>query len=343
MTLRNWFLYFFLAFLFPSVFAQTPTPAPTETPKPETEIPTVDDSDLIHFGDLIDVDVVGDVQFDWRGTLDPEGFLKGLDFVENPVFGLCRSEQAVAADIAKGYSKILRKPVVIVKILDRSDRAVSVISGAVRTPQRLQIKRAVFLNEVIIISGGLIDNASGEIQIFRPKNLSCVGAKNPTTGENRERFVTTGAGDNGSQFINIKIGDLLSGKKEANPQILSGDIVTVGVARAIYVIGGVATPKRISFRSEITLTRAIDTAGGLLKNADATKITIFRREGGETKIIEADLEKIKANKAEDVALQALDIIDVAQNGRDKRKYPPIINVMELNSAGDGQLPLRVID
>ena len=98
MKIRNWFSYFFLAFLFSNVFAQTPTPTPTETPKPENEQTKIDDSDLIHFGDLIDVDVVGSVEFDWRGTLNPEGFLNGPAFIEDPVFGLCRSEEAVAAD-----------------------------------------------------------------------------------------------------------------------------------------------------------------------------------------------------------------------------------------------------
>jgi protein involved in polysaccharide export with SLBB domain len=322
------------------ILAQTPS----ETPKPNSENnqKIIAESDLIHFGDLIDVDVIGSIEFDWRGTLTPEGFLDGIDFTEGPIFALCRSEEAVAADVAKAYGKILRDPKVVVKILDRSNRAVSVIAGAIKTAQRFQIKRSIFLNELIIISGGLTDKASGEIQIFRPKYLSCVSVK-ATEGETRERFITTGAEDNGSQFINIKISDLLSGKKEANPQILNGDIVTILEAQSIYVIGGVETPKKISFRSEVTLTRAIDSAGGLARNADATKITIFRRVGSETKIIDADLEKIKAQKADDIVLQALDIVDVAQSGREKRKFAPIINVLDLNEQNAAKLPLRVID
>ena len=34
--------------------------------------------DLIHFGDVIDVDVVGSLEFDWRGGLTPEGFSKAM-------------------------------------------------------------------------------------------------------------------------------------------------------------------------------------------------------------------------------------------------------------------------
>ncbi|HEY0426211.1 MAG TPA: SLBB domain-containing protein [Pyrinomonadaceae bacterium] len=327
--------------------AQTPTPAETPSNVSETEAKVIPaaESGLIHLGDLIDVDVVGSLEFDWRGTLNPEGFLDGIEFVENPIFALCRSEEDVAADVAKAYGKILREPKVVVKILDRSNRAISIIAGAVKTPQRLQIKRPIFLNELIIVSGGLTDKASGEIQIFRPQNLNCVAKtiSAETDRQKRERFVAASTEDNGSQYLNIRIIDLLNGKKEANPQILNGDIVTILEAQSIYVIGGVASPKRISFRSQITLSRAIDSAGGLAKNADATRITIFRRVGGETKIIEADLEKIKTEKSEDIILQASDIVEVGQSGRDKRKYPPIINTVDLGDANSSKLPLRVID
>jgi protein involved in polysaccharide export with SLBB domain len=335
------FLCFLLCIFFwqCTVFAQVPTPS--ETPKiiPEAE------ANLIHLGDLIDVDVVGSFEYDWRGTISPEGFLSGLNFVEAPIFALCRNEEDVAADITKAFGKVLREPKIIVKILDRSNRAVSIINGAVKTPQRFQIRRPIYLNEMIIISGGLTDKTSGDIQIFRPQNLSCVSTKNlpiKADGENRERFAAASQ-DNGSQYLNIKIVDLLNGKKEANPLILNGDIVTILEAQSIYVIGGVANPKQISYRSQITLSRAIDSAGGLAKNADAKKITIFRREGAETKIIDADLEKIRDGKAEDINLQASDIVEVTQSGREKRKYPPIINLYDLTEANSAKLPLRVVD
>ena len=79
------------------------------------------------------------------------------------------------------------------------------------------------------------------------------------------------------------------------------------------------------------------------QNADAKKITIFRRENGETKIIEADLEKIKAKQAEDIILKPLDIVEVTQTGSERRKYPPIIGEISLTAENSSKLPLRVID
>ncbi len=47
--------------------------------------------DRIHFGDVIDVDVVGSFEFDWRGRVNPEGFLDGFDKVDRQIFVLCRA------------------------------------------------------------------------------------------------------------------------------------------------------------------------------------------------------------------------------------------------------------
>lgn len=351
-TKQYWFSYFFLYIFFvhSAAFAQTPTPTatPQNTTENTTKIISPTEANLIHLGDLVEIDVVGSFEFDWRGIISPEGFLSGINFVESPIYALCRTEEDIAAEVTKAYSKFLREPQIVVKILDRSNRPISILTGAIKTPQRFQIKRPVFLNELIIISGGLTEKTSGEVQIFRPQNLSCttqtadksVSANND--GQSRDRFVNTSQ-DNGSQYINIRISDLLAGKKEANPQILGGDIVTVFEAQSVYVIGGVVNPKQISFRSQITLTRAIDSAGGLAKNADAKKVTVFRRVNGETQIIEADLEKIKAKLADDIILQPRDIVEVTQSGNSRRKYAPVVGEISLTTENSSKLPLRIID
>lgn len=318
--------------------AQSPTPSPDNKPS---------EGDLVHFGDLVDVDVVGSFEYDWSGTLTPEGFLDGLDKIEERIYALCRSEADIAADIQREYGKMLRAPRVVVKILDRSNRAVAILQGAVKTPHRFQVKRPVFLNELIILSGGIIDRANGEIQIFRPENLSCAAENKAQTPDAKnttpdEMFVRASKG-NGTRIFNITIFDLLRGVKEANPQIVSGDIITVLEALPIYVIGGVNEPQQISSRSQTTLSRAIATAGGLAKEADGGKVTIFRRVGIETKIIEADLEKIASNQAEDIKLQASDIVDVPQKGRQKRRFPPLVRTGDDDERGPAILPLRIIE
>lgn len=294
-------------------------------------------ANLVHFGDLIEVDVVGSFEYDWRGSLTPEGYLDGLDTLENQIYALCKSENDLSQVIQKEFSKTLRNPKVEVRIIDRSNRAVAFLSGAVRSPQRFQIKRPVRLNELLILGGGITDRSSGEISILRPANLSCTDAKRNTEGE----FVKASQ-PGGAETLNVKISDILRGDTSSNPRILSGDIVTVSEALPVYIIGGVNTPQQVSLRNHLTLSRAITMAGGLAKEG-SSNIKIFRRDGRNTTSIDANLQKITAGEAEDPVLKPFDIIDVPQKGGPSRVRPPVIEKSFSKYSGLASLPLRVIE
>lgn len=305
-----------------------------------------DSNALIHSGDLIDVDILGSTEFDWRGKVTPEGYISGLQFVEN-IYALCRTETVLADEIAKLYTKFLRNPKVKVRILDRSDRPVSSLRGAVKIPQRFQLNRPIYLNELIILSGGFTDGTNGNIQILRRTANSCSKPQNEkliTEGSEKTtegKFIKVSQ-DDGLEIINIKVSNLLDGQKESNPEILYGDIITVSGAEPVYVIGGVNNPGQILFRSGLTVSRAVSIAGGLTKKADSEKVKVFRRDGTSNKIIEINLDSIKVNEKEDVLLEPYDIVDVGGKG-DDRKYPPIIEFGNSDKTNNSKLPLRVID
>lgn len=286
--------------------------------------------DLVHQGDVIDVDVIGSFEFDWRGRLSSDGSLDGFNSYGAPIFGQCRSETSISADIAKALSKFLRDPKVVVKIIDRAGRPVVILDGAVKTPYRFQLHRTVRLRELIVLSGGIRDDASGDIQIFRPPSLNCSDSKNASDI----------GSSNGSPVINITIKELISGDPNADPIIRSGDIITVRIADVIYLIGGVADPKQISSRETTTLSRAIASAGGLSKQADSGRISIYRRENGVTSVIETDLKKIQSGETADPQLKGFDIVEVAVKGAEKRKVPPMIADRK-NSRESS--PLRIVD
>lgn len=300
------------------------------------------EEDLIHQGDLIDVDILGSSEFDWRGTLTPEGNLDGLEFIEEPVLALCKTAGEIETVVATAYSKLLREPKVKVTILDRSNRPPATLFGAVKLQQRFQLKRPVLLNEIIVLSGGFTDKSSGIVQIFRSPGQSCIVPKNieQNAGEHRERFVRTSRIE-GSTILNFSVTDLLNGK--FNPEILSGDIITVLTANPIYVIGGVQNPKTFSSREKMTLSRAISTAGGFSKDAETGNITIFRRNKDSTEIIEADFKEINPDGENDIILQDFDIVEVSVKGRAKNKLPPVIEGVDLSVSSNGNLPLRIID
>ncbi len=301
--------------------------------------PQTTEADLVHFGDLIDVDVLGGFEYDWRGKLTPEGFLDGLNGFGDPIYGLCRSENEIAADVTKAYSKLLRDPKIIVRILDRSNRAVVTLDGAVKLPQRFQLRRAASLRELLVLSGGITDEASGEIQIFRPRNLNCAERSGP--GTKNANATPVALKSNAPQVTNVAIADLLKGMLTADPTIQSGDLITVLRAVPIYVIGGVNNPRQISARSNTTLSRTIASAGGLAKEANASQVTVFRRDGNETRAIEFDLDKIAAGTMPDPELKAFDIVEVGQKRRGKRKYPPVVSGGRTHDRTI--LPLRIVE
>lgn len=297
---------------------------------------------LIHFGDLIEVDVLGSTEFDWRGTLTPEGFLDGIDFVDEPIYALCQSEESVAAEVAKGFNKILRNPQVNVKILDSGGRAVSYLYGAVKSPQRFQIEREVRLNELLILAGGFDEKASGDIQIIRTNRLNCEANENIKKATESASNIPVSKSEIETKTMKINISEILKGNENSNPLILNGDIITVFEADPIYVIGGVSNPRKINSRNQMTVSRAILSAGGVTKNADLKNIAIYRRNKNESLRIEVDLEKIRSNQTEDIVLRKYDIIEVGETGAEKKRFPPVVKILE-SQTKPLELPLRIID
>jgi len=282
----------------------------------------------VHFGDVIDLDVVGGFEYDWRGSITSDGFLDGVDAFDESVFALCRTEAEIATEARRIFGKMLRDPQIVVRIVDRSNRAVARIDGAIRNPTRFSIRRKVFLNELLIIAGGLTDASSGSVTIFRPENGGCSNSQ--------------GGRANASQTSSIKISELLSGKSDANPQIWGGDLISVERAVPIYVIGAIKNPGPIYARDQMTISRVIATAGGLTKDANGGA-TIYRRDRGETRVIDVGLEKVRNGTSVDEILRSFDILDVTSKGGGTRKYPPAAVIDGSNRLTRAELPLKVIE
>ena len=282
--------------------------------------------DRIHQGDVIDVQVRGYVEYDWRGSITPEGFLDGFDRIPSPIYAQCKSLPELAVDVNKVLSETLREPSAEVKFVDRSKRLVATIDGAVQNPQRMQIRRSVRLSEVIISAGGLTDRASGRLIVSRPAGASCIGGPQRS---NAERF-------------DIDLADLLAGRPDADPIIVSGDLIVVIEASPVFLLGAVGAPGRIDYRPDLTVSRAIDAAGGLSKSADLGSVKVFRREGGP-KMISIDLSDIRDKRSEDVFLRPFDIIDIPFKGKPSRKLPPVIDNEIDEGLRRAKLPFKIIE
>lgn len=306
-----------ISFLIISLIVLTSTGWPQGKP--------VRSSDRIHPGDLIEIDELGGFDYDWRGRLNPEGFLAGFAKVADPIFGRCKSPEELAELVRAAYSRTLRDPQVRVRILDRSERPMAYFDGAIKQPMRLQIRRDVYLRELVVIGGGFTDRASGEVTVLRPENQSCQTPQGEPT-----------------KLHTVKVADILAGDQAADLKIVSGDIVTVVEVQPVYVIGGIVRPGKQDWRDGATVSRVIAASGGVTKGGVAGSVLIFRRELGASKIIDADLDAIKAGAAEDIEIKPFDIIDVPLKGEMKRTIPPVVEDRR-GGADRRELPVRVID
>ena len=263
---------------------------------------------LLGPGDTLDVRVFGQSDLNAVVEVDSDGNISSLPFLEAPIPAKCRTDKEIQKDIIKAYGKYIKNPQVSVRIAERKSRQPATVFGAVRQPTRVQMQRKVRLNELMVVSGGFTDRASGTIQIFHTEPLMC-----PQPGE---EALAQPIDDSKAPFEIVKISELRSGKGQANPVVRPGDIVLVTEAEPVYITGSVVAPQGIFLRDQLTLSRALAMVGGIRKEAKGSEVRIYRQKPGATdqEMIRVDYAAIKKNQKPDFFLQAFDIIEVPEAG-----------------------------
>jgi polysaccharide export outer membrane protein len=297
------------------VLTQEPQSAPSQDGPARvstTSEPGVDNQGIRNYllgpGDALDVRVFAQPDLNAIVEVDSDGNISSLPFLESPIPAKCRTDKDVQADITKAYAKYLKNPQVSVRISERKSRQPATVFGAVRQPTRVTMQRKIRLNELVVVSGGFTERASGTIQILHTEPLMC-----PQPGEEALAAPIDGTK---VPFELIKISELRTGKVAANPVIRPGDYVLVTEAEPVYVTGSVTSPQGIFLRDQLTLSRALAMVGGAKKEAKLNDIRIYRQKPGQTdqEMIKVDYAAIKKNQKPDFFLQAFDIIEVPEAG-----------------------------
>lgn len=263
---------------------------------------------LLGPGDVLDVRVFGQPELSSQVQVDSDGNLSALPFLEAPIKAKCRTDKEVQKDIAIAYAKFINNPQVSVRISERNSRQPATVFGAVRQPTRVEMKRKVRLNELMAVSGGFTERASGTIQILHTEPLMC-----PEPGEEAEASPIDGTR---IPLQIVKISELRAGKADANPVIRPGDYVLVTEAEPVYITGAVMSPGGLYLRDQLMLSRAIAMVGGARKEAKLSDVRIFRQVPGSAnqEVISVDVAAIKKNLKPDFLLQAYDVIEVSESG-----------------------------
>lgn len=211
------------------------------------------DTPKIGAGDVLGITLVGDRDLSGQYKVDDNGFIK------IPLLGSLRVAGDTEQELAKKLTEMLKRyyvdPVLTVVILERAPRYVTV-TGAVRRGGKVVLKENV--------STRLIE----AIQVAEPETTADLSRikltrKQPPTEMtlDLERL--------------LKFGD-----PTGNVELQPDDVILVPAKQMMTVIvtGAVARPGLLTLQEGSTFREAILQAGGLLANADNSRITI-RHEG----------------------------------------------------------------
>ncbi|HEV2706293.1 MAG TPA: polysaccharide biosynthesis/export family protein [Pyrinomonadaceae bacterium] len=256
-------------------------------------------------GDVLEVRVFNRPQLSREAVrVEGDGTIR-MPLIEGAIRAACLTEAELSQEIARRYLKYLKNPQVDIFLKEFNSTPVAVL-GAVTTPGRFQLQRRVSLLELLSFAGGPSERAGRNVQIVHSGPQLACGTS--ATAASEEAAQTASEATAVSSF---KLSETLQGDPAANPYIRPGDIVTVTEAEQAYVVGNVLKPSMIPLKETVTVSQAIAMAGGTLPDTQSERVRIVRQvAGGSKSEILVDLKAISKRRAEDVALQPNDIIEV---------------------------------
>lgn len=247
-------------------------------------------------GDVLEIRVFNKPQLSRDAVrVDNRGLVR-MPMIDSEIQAGCRTEAQLATELGTLYLKYQRHPHVDVFVKEYSSKPVAVM-GAVGKPGQFQLQRRVRLLELISLAGGPTDRAGQQVLVAHSTELgTCEANSTPSVND----------------FDAYDLTSTTRGEDSSNPYVQSGDIITVPEAQQVFVVGNVFKPSSISLKEKVTVSQAIAIAGGTMSDAKRNRVRILRQVGGgntKTELI-VDLEAISKLKADDIELQANDIVEV---------------------------------
>jgi len=265
---------------------QEPPPAgaaPGPWPGPAREC---EEAYRVGSGDTLEVVVFGNSDLSRVTAVKPDGAIALPLVGDVAVAGATLPE--IKQRLTTAFARYLVSPQVDAQVREYNSRFVAMV-GEVAQPGRRALGACTRVIDVLLQAGGFRDGASADVVV------SHGDARAETLRARVERGVFTP-----------------EARRVLESVLRGGEIVTVLPRPFVTVQGEVAHPNRYPIEGRLTVTGAVNLAGGLTRSG-STKAKIVRSEpGGERRVLEADLKAIRDGKAEDVVLQADDIVTVAR-------------------------------
>jgi len=293
----------------------TPAPAALLAAAPSPAEPTVDYR--IGPGDGLRVTVVGQRDLSGEFTVGPDGSISMPLAGTVSLQGLTRDQAAalISARLAAFFLAEPRASVDVTRYLNNK----AYVLGRVERPGVVELTGRGTLLQAISEAGGL------PVREFRSFLARCA--------------IIRGR----DEIIWIDLLDLLQrGNIALNVPLRNGDIVYLPDAEdaSVFVMGEVRTPGAVPIRVRLSLTQALAQAGGPGEDAKLDEVYVLRdaARGGAGAPRRIDFERLldTADFAEDLELQAGDIVYVVRNGLGDvnyvlRKLQPAIQAVAIGA------------
>ena len=301
---------------------------------------------VIGNGDVIDIEVFDVKELSREVRVSQTGSI-GIPLVpvRLHVGGLTevQTEQKIA-DVLEANG-LVSHPQVSVSVKERKSKPITVV-GAVQHAMVYQADRPVTILEVLAEAGGIASDAGDTVIVTRPSQEPSgdsleppsIGPEDPAAATTPKQSTESGAAAEIpsnppvlneppplSNTITVNLNELVESGSATNNIILkAGDIVTVPHAGIAYILGAVSKPGgyvMANDRSQMSALKLLALSGGLSRTAKKDRAVIIRKDSqGQQHEVAVDLKKVLERTAEDVSLQASDILYVPDSASKQAMY-----------------------
>lgn len=289
-------------------------------------------------GDIVQIQVADEPDLNGKYLVSDAGDL-AIPMLPKPVHAAGLTTSQVQQSIAKALkdAEILNQPVVSVFVDEYHSHTVTVV-GAVVRPGLYPIETHTTVLQAISEAGGLLPTAGNVVTVAkagtqaaatlqavasRPQGSGQPGANGKSSVQNASLTTPTTPPVSSRDVVQLDFGKLVSGKDPSvNIEVKAGDVVSVGTAPVVYIVGAVVRPGAFAVQSndsKVTVLQAIALVQGMTSVAAPKRALIVRNSASlkERREIPINLDKLKTGKQPDEYLQANDILFIPESGMKK--------------------------